>query len=155
MFVQLQTKLNVLCLCAQIHYEVKKLHGPRCYISRQEASCALVSMLTEILGVVLLCSQDNEYFKTKAIWLRNVFTHISGFRSILTPFSFQPTMPVSPLPAVIQAEERQRTEILQNTHRTLKGLFPSSLKLFCECVTCISTECMMFFLLFSLTEFTE
>lgn len=30
-------------------------------------------------------------------------------------------MPVSPLPAVIQAEERQCTKILQNTHRTLEG----------------------------------
>lgn len=30
-------------------------------------------------------------------------------------------MPVPPLPAVIQAEERQCTKILQNTHRTLKG----------------------------------
>lgn len=45
--------------------------------------------------------------------------------SILTHFSFQPTMPVTPLPAVIQAEERQCTKILQNTHWTLKGTFVS------------------------------
>lgn len=125
----------LFCLCVQIHYEVKKLYGPRCYFSRQEASCALVRMLTDIRWwISFQCgkglSSQNPWFLKNCVFKWSTYLLIfafilESFRSIITHFFFQPTMPVPPLPAVVQAEERQCTKILQNTHWTLKGTYVS------------------------------
>lgn len=43
-------------------------------------------------------------------------------KSLCPHFSLQSQMPVSSLSAVVQAEKRQRSKILQNSHRTFEGI---------------------------------
>lgn len=125
----------------QIHYEIKKLHGSRCYFSRQEASCALVSTLMNYL------SWAKDIVLSTAVLLAN-------FKWIFATLPFQPALPVPPLPAVIQVEERQCTKILQNTHRTFKGTFKPSDLWMCNLIP-FCNEMFWNKASFYLTEFSE
>ena len=76
--VLLETK-HLLCLLFQIHYEVKKLPGPRRYFSRQEASCTLVRTLTWVLHVLSSAFNSNTH-TVPTVWLIWTSSSLSSLR---------------------------------------------------------------------------